>query len=1113
MAQQGTTSQKCILSFSGKERVEVARKQKGWAKTGIEWQEAAQVSRSSLDRFWSRKPLKQNTFMAICQAVGLNYMDVMDLSAMVTAAATPIDLSPMAKFPLLDLERAMAEWFKALRFQVEQQLESQPDYFAWVVQVPQRRGFDRVVVRGIAREIGLADLAALEAVCEVQQADEGWLVTSCWVSGAVKGLMAEERYRRYQCLTFDELLEQEADFAPYIDWLKREVLRQQIPDRYVALNCRQQGPEGEVDGFIDRWLAAPDSRHVSVLGEFGTGKTWLVLHYAWQALQRYEAAKARSMPRPRLPLVITLRDYAKAIDVENVLAEFFFSRHGIRRLNKEVFSCLNKLGKLLIIFDGFDEMAAKIDKQKMGNNFWQLARVIEPGARVILTCRTEHFPDARAAKVMFDGQLPASIANKPMTAPTFQTIELMPFTDEQVERVLGQQTTIKTVERIRSNETLWALAKRPVMTELLLEALDQLEERLERGQPVDMARVYYYALCQKMERDIESERTFTCLADKLYFLCELSWQMLASDRMSLHYSEFKESVRAWFGVEAKDLDYWHYDMLGQTLLVRDEDGNYGPAHRSMLEFFVAYKFAAELGLLHEDFLGAARSRDLPQAGTSEQVGVRGEYRWSGYWRRDGVRVVERFVSEEPGVLVGTFGQAPLTKAVLDLLVMMVDLVPRYRESNGLLELMQWTRGKGEIETGWVGGNAGTLLVRLNAYALEYQDLRGARLANVGLQGAGLRGTDLAGSDLQKSVMTYPSLSGCNAIVISEDHQILISGHNDGKIRLWEIATGRNLQIFPGHKRSVNCLGFSGGNLFSGSDDKTLKQWDIQTGECIRTFAGHDDSVRCLGFSGGDLFSGSDDETLKQWDIQTGECIRTFAGHDNLVMCLGVSGGDLFSGSANKTLKQWDIQMGECIRTFAGHDSLITCLGFSGGDLFSGSYDKTLKQWNIQTGECIRTFAGHDNWVMCLGFSGRDLFSGSSDKTLKQWDIETGECIRTFAGHQDWVNCLGFSGEDLFSGSDDGTLKQWDIQMGECIRTFTGHDDLVMCLGISGGALFSGSDDGTLKQWDIQTGECIRTWDNRLAAGANFRGAEGLTEAQWEDLRSLGAMLDDLDSIK
>jgi len=56
------------------------------------------------------------------------------------------------------------------------------------------------------------------------------------------------------------------------------------------------------------------------------------------------------------------------------------------------------MGKLLLIFDGFDEMADKMDRQKMINNFWEIARIVVPGAKAILTCRTEHFPEAKEGR-------------------------------------------------------------------------------------------------------------------------------------------------------------------------------------------------------------------------------------------------------------------------------------------------------------------------------------------------------------------------------------------------------------------------------------------------------------------------------------------------------------------------------------------------------------------------------------------------------------------------------------------------------------------------------------------------------------------------------------------
>ena len=269
------------------------------------------------------------------------------------------------------------------------------------------------------------------------------------------------------------------------------------------------------------------------------------------------------------------------------------------------------------------------------------------------------------------------------------------------------------VEQVMGNPQLLDLARRPVMTELILEALPDIEA----GKPVDMSRIYLYAVRRKMERDIKAERTFTSLADKLYFLCELSWEMLSTDQMSLNYRLFPERIRRLFGSvvrEEKDLDHWHFDMMGQTMLIRNAEGDYTPAHRSLLEFFVVYKLAAELGVLASDFteLAIAQSH-LDESATPLN------YTWSSYFRRqmdEAGRIVpiaplKGFVSESLEQLRQTIGQGVLTKAAMDLIVPMLEppqsSLLREEQEYPLLPILEATRGKTEDEVGYVGGNVKT----------------------------------------------------------------------------------------------------------------------------------------------------------------------------------------------------------------------------------------------------------------------------------------------------------------------------------------------------------------------------------------------------------------------
>ncbi|OYD96519.1 hypothetical protein CDG76_07010 [Nostoc sp. 'Peltigera membranacea cyanobiont' 210A] len=503
------------------------------------------------------------------------------------------------------------------------------------------------------------------------------------------------------------------------------------------------------------------------IGEFGTGKTWLTLHYAWTALQRYRDAKERKSERPRIPLVIPLRDYAKAVSVESLFSEFFFRKYEIPILGYSVFEQLNRMGKLLLIFDGFDEMADRVDNQKMINNFWELARVVVPGSKAILTCRTEHFPEAKDGRALLNAELEASTSALTGEPPQFEVLELEKFNDDQIRQVLSFRAGVSTVEQIMENPQLLDLARRPVMTELILEALPDIEA----GNPVDMSRIYLYAVRNKMERDIKAERTFTSLADKLYFLCELSWEMLSTDQMSLNYRLFPDRIRRLFGhavQEEKYLDHWHFDMMGQTMLIRNADGDYSPAHRSLLEFFVAYKFAAELGVIAPDFA------DLAKAQSHLNESVSSDYTWSSYFNREcdengnikPILCLQEFIPEEIELLAETVGKETLNtdffsnnhdklvnirrnNAIFELIGNMISS-DNEKVKARLLTIITETCGKTSQEVGIVGGNVASLLVQYDPISLRGKNLAGANLRYANFSEADLTECNLDNTDLSNA---------------------------------------------------------------------------------------------------------------------------------------------------------------------------------------------------------------------------------------------------------------------------------------------------------------------------------------------------------------------------
>jgi len=88
--------------------------------------------------------------------------------------------------------------------------------------------------------------------------------------------------------------------------------------------------------------------------------------------------------------------------------------------------------------------------------------------------------------------------------------------------------------------------------------------------------------------------------------------MISSQKLKIHYKDIPLRIQTYFGDKVKDasqLDHWDFDLRSQTFLHRDAGGNYEFAHKSLAEYFVAFKFAAELGCLAPEFKDTYREEN------------------------------------------------------------------------------------------------------------------------------------------------------------------------------------------------------------------------------------------------------------------------------------------------------------------------------------------------------------------------------------------------------------------------------------------------------------------------------------------------------------------------
>ncbi len=235
--------------------------------------------------------------------------------------------------------------------------------------------------------------------------------------------------------------------------------------------------------------------------------------------------------------------------------------------------------------------------------------------------------------------------------------------------------------------------------------------------------------------------------------------------------------------------------------------------------------------------------------------------------------------------------------------------------------------------------------------------------------------------------------------LSQDDQILFTTCEDKSIKIWNANTGKRLgKPLKGHSDLINALVVSpdGNMLISGSRDKTVNIWKLENnrGKVIHELIGHKGFVYTLAVfpDWRTLASGGSDKTIILWDIDNGKILKTLNQHSGFIRALAFTpdGETLISGGYDNSLYVWDWKVGKLECKLEGHLGAILSIDISSDNriLVSGSEDSTVKLWDLSTKTLITTMAEHEGWVNCVKFSAncQTIASSSTDNTVRIWRL-------------------------------------------------------------------------------------------------------------------------------
>ncbi|SES21630.1 TIR domain-containing protein [Actinokineospora terrae] len=858
------------------------------------------------------------------------------------------------------------------------------------------------------------------------------------------------------------------------------------PELYVPQRFRETegaaasdaGVREDVVGELVDLLAADEGRFVLLMGDFGRGKT-----FAMRTLAMTLPAKLPGVS----PILIELHALDKAHSVDGLVAAHL-ANHGESRIDLRAFRYLLRQGRVVLLFDGFDELASRVSYDRAAEHLTTLLAAAEDRAKIVVTSRTQHFQNDDQVRTAL-GQQVGALAQR-------RILLLEDFTDQQVDAYVAnryandEEVARERIELINRVDDLGGLSRNPRMLSFVVGLDAERLAAVAARDTISAASLYEEILTSWLTHEHDranppGSQAGLTLPEMWSAVTTLALRVWESNDVLLRLDDVAEVAEALAGLAEAPLSPQQatHAVGAGSLLVRTEDGLFGFIHSSVAEYLLAREIARQLAT--GDGRPALLGRRKLSQPTVDFLCDLAEPRRLLLWA---ARPGGDPVTAANALKISKRLSAPAKTDMREAVLRGEDLSQRDLSGVDL-----------------TGADLTDAL--LIGTKLSRAVLRGARLHRTRLDQAVLRDADLTDADLTGARLVETDLRG--AVVTGSTWARAALINVDADRELWAAPELRAAAVAPGQPvltglrpASVGVqFGFEDGRLPSplayspdgsllavGSGDGGVLLCDTEKGLPLRTLNGHLDRVYAVDFGppGSALVTAAADGTVRFWDPATGEQTKVVADgveHTAPIWPLLISpdGGLVAYGDNAGTVVVRTVPAGEVVHRFDGHVERVWALAFHPTDPLLATADESgaVRLWDLDTGAERHVLASPGSAVYTLSFNadGRLLAAAGQHAYLRVWDVQSGAEAHRLDGHTEHVYAAVFHPEHdvLASGDTAGSVRLWTVpRHGRATGAPLQHRHATavyhLAFSPDGRTLASGDSDGTLRVWDTASGQ-------------------------------------------